>query len=76
MARGKAFGEGEDRTVRPAHQARARGVEAEARPPGGDVNSRVCPANLSILLDVIDAMPDDMLSDCLDKRPPQERDGL
>ncbi|KMO35701.1 hypothetical protein VP06_11610 [Methylobacterium aquaticum] len=34
------------------------------------------PADLSILLDVIDSMPADMLSECRDERPPQERHGL
>jgi hypothetical protein len=78
MAGYEAVGEDRDRTVRPAHeaQAQARRVAAEAPPPGGDVNLRAPPADLTILLDLIDAMPADMLADCRDESPPQERDGL
>ena len=43
--------------------------------PNGETIPRECPGNLSVLLDIIDSIPDDMLCDCHDGFP-QERDGL
>ena len=76
MAGGEAFGVGENRTVRLAQGLEGSRVEAGAPSPGGEASPRPSSADLSILLDVIDGMPADMLSNCRDEMLPEERDGL
>ena len=76
MAGGEAFGTGENRTVRLAQRPQVSRVEAGAPSRGGEASPRPSSADLSILLDVIDDMPADMLSDCRHERLAEERDRL
>lgn len=75
MTAAKLFMSGGSQSVRLPREFRFDGSEVEMFRRGDDVVLRERPTNLSVLLDIIDSMPDDMLADLHDG-PPQEREGL
>ena len=75
MTGAKLFMSGGSQAVRLPREFRFDGSEVEIFRRGDEVVLRERPANLSVLLDIIDDMPADMLIDLQDG-PPQEREGL
>ena len=75
MTVAKLFMSGGSQAVRLPREFRFGGSEVEIFRRGDEVVLRERPANLSVLLDIIDDMPADMLIDLQDG-PPQEREGL
>ncbi|BAQ46439.1 MULTISPECIES: type II toxin-antitoxin system VapB family antitoxin [Methylobacterium] len=75
MTVAKLFMSGGSQAVRLPREFRFDGSEVEIFRRGDEVVLRERPANLSVLLDIIDDMPADMLIDLQDG-PPQEREGL
>ncbi|GJD65508.1 antitoxin [Methylobacterium frigidaeris] len=75
MTVAKLFMSGGSQAVRLPREFRFGGSEVEIFRRGNEVVLRERPANLSVLLDIIDSMPADMLTDLHDE-PPEEREGL
>ncbi|MEE8628376.1 MULTISPECIES: antitoxin [Methylobacterium] len=75
MTVAKLFMSGGSQAVRLPREFRFDGSEVEIFRRGDEVVLRERPANLSVLLDIIDDMPADMLIDLQDG-PPQVREGL
>ncbi len=66
---------GENLKGSPPPEISCRNIETGAFQINGEIILRKPPDNLTVLLDIIDRMPDDMLNDLHDGLP-QERDEL
>lgn len=75
MTVAKLFMSGGSQAVRLPREFRFGGSEVEIFRRGDEVVLRERPTDLSVLLDIIDSMPADMLTDLHDDSP-EEREGL
>ncbi|AWB23332.1 AbrB/MazE/SpoVT family DNA-binding domain-containing protein [Methylobacterium currus] len=75
MAVAKLFMSGGSQAVRLPREFRFDGSAVEIFRRGDEVVLRERPTHLSVLLDIIDSMPADMLTDLHDGLP-EEREGL
>ncbi len=66
---------GKNQQIYPLLESTTASVETGTIPPIGEMIPRDHPENLSVLLDIIDSMPDDMLSVLHDDLP-RKRDDL